>query len=98
MTGIIFQLLGNVGNVRLRERIYVQTDKHLYLAGEPVLMKFITTDQNQVPLALSKVAYAELTAESAAALQIMVELNNGIGTGRMLLPVDLPSGWGVKNV
>ena len=65
----------------LRERIYVQTDKHLYLAGEPILMKFVTTDSELIPLAFSRVAYAELVNDSVSLVQIMVELNNGVGTG-----------------
>ena len=77
----------------LRERIYVQTDKHLYLAGETILMKFLTTDPELIPLAFSKVAYAELVADSIARLQIKVKLTGGIGTGRILLPSDLPTGY-----
>jgi len=77
----------------LRERIYVQTDKHLYLAGEPILMKFLTTDPQHIPLAFSKVAYAELVNDSVARAQIKVELTDGIGTGRMVLPTDLPTGY-----
>ena len=76
----------------LRERIFVQTDKHLYLAGEPILMKFVTTDTELIPLAFSRVAYAELVNDSVSLVRIMVELNNGAGTGRMLLPADLPTG------
>ena len=77
----------------LRERIYVQTDKHLYLAGEPVLMKFFTTNPEQIPVVFSKIAYAELVSDSIALLQIKVELTGGTGAGRMLLPADLPSGY-----
>jgi len=78
---------------RLRERIYVQTDKHLYLAGEPVLMNFLTTDPEQIPLAFSKVAYIELVSDSIARVQTKVELTDGKGAGRMLLPTDLPTGY-----
>ena len=86
-------LFGNVGKDDLRERVYVQTDKHLYLAGEPVLMKLFTTDPKQIPLTFSKVAYVELVADSVARLQIKVELADGAGSGRMLLPADLPTGY-----
>jgi len=77
----------------LCERIYVQTDKHLYLAGEPVLMKFLTTNSKQIPLVFSKVAYAELVADSIARLQIKVSMTNGTGAGMMQLPADLPTGY-----
>ena len=81
------------GKVELRERIYVQTDKYLYLAGEPILMKLLTTDSEQIPLIFSKVAYVELIGDSVAQLQIKVELTDGAGSGLMLLPTDLPTGY-----
>ena len=77
----------------LYERIYVQTDKQLYLSGEPVLMKFVTTNTEQIPIAYSKIAYAELVSDTMALLQIKVELTGGAGAGRMLLPADLPTGY-----
>ena len=85
--------LGFVKASQLRERVYVQTDKHLYLAGEQVLMKLITTDSDLIPLTFSKIAYVELTNDTIARLQITVELTNGTGTGQMILPVDLPTGY-----
>ena len=86
-------LFGNFGKDELRERIYVQTDKHLYLAGEPILMKLLTTNTEQIPLVFSKVAYVELIGDSVARLQIKVELTDGTGSGRILLPADLPTGY-----
>ena len=77
----------------LRERIYVLTDKQLYLAGEPILMSFLTTDTEQIPLVFSKVAYVELVSDSVARAQTKIELIDGKGTGRMLLPTDLPTGY-----
>jgi len=90
---LIVIVLGFANASPLRERIYLQTDKHLYLAGEPVLMKFLTIDQDQIPIVFSKVAYAELVGNSIAQIQIKVELINGTGAGRMLLPADLPTGY-----
>ena len=87
------QLFGQYGRVELHERVYVQTDKQLYLAGEPVLMKLLTVDAERIPLVFSKVAYVELVDDSIARMQIKVELANGTGTGRMLLPTDLPTGY-----
>ena len=89
---IVLPVFGK-GTVELRERIYVQTDKHLYLAGESVLMKLLTTDAEQIPLVFSKIAYAELVDDTIARIQVKVELTNGTGTGQMLLPVDLPTGY-----
>ena len=77
----------------LRERIYMQTDKRLYLAGELVLIKVLTTDQNLIPLDFSKIAYVELVGDTIARLQIMIELTNGTGSGQMQLPAELPTGY-----
>ena len=87
----IFQLSGKVDE--FRERIYLQTDKQSYLAGEPVWMKLLTTDSEQIPVMFSKVAYVELLNDSVSHLQIKVELRNGTGEGFMQLPVDLPTGY-----
>ena len=87
------QFFGKTGDIELRERIYVQTDKQLYLAGEQIRMKLLTLDTEQISLVFSKVAYAELVGDSIARVQIKVALSDGIGEGRMLLPVDLPTGY-----
>ena len=84
---------GKADRSNLHERMYVQTDKSVYLAGEPVLMKLLTTDDENIPLVFSKVGYAELIRDSIAILQIKVELTNGTGSGQMVLPVNLPSGY-----
>ena len=93
LTVVVIQLFGNFEKDELRERLYAQTDKYLYLAGEPILMKLLTTNAEQIPLVFSKVAYVELIGDSVARLQIKVELSDGIGAGLMLLPVDLPTGF-----
>ena len=77
---------------QLCERIYVQTDKQLYLAGEPVLLKVLTTDNQQIPIVFSKIAYVELIGDSDVQAQIKVELTNGAGAGRIQLSADLPTG------
>jgi len=86
-------LSGNTGKDELRERIYVQTDKQMYLAGEQIRMKLLTTDTEQVPLVFSKIAYAELVDNSVARIQSMVELTNGTGEGQMQIPADMPTGY-----
>ena len=90
---LIFITLDFAKALQLRERVYVQTDKNLYLAGEPIQMKLLTTDSELIPLVFSKVAYVELVDDSLARLQIKIELTNGTGAGQMILPVDLPTGY-----
>ncbi|MDR0659960.1 MAG: hypothetical protein LBG19_03985 [Prevotellaceae bacterium] len=76
----------------LRERVYLQTDKQVYLAGELIWMKVLTTNQDGTPIDLSKVVYVELLDESNPVLQVKLEVANGIGSGWMMIPPTLASG------
>jgi len=93
LSGLACGNTATAGVSDLHERVYVQTDKQVYLAGEPVLMKLMTTDDKQIPLVFSKVGYVELVRDSLALLQIKVELTGGTGSGQMLLPTGLPTGY-----
>ena len=73
------------------ERVYMQTDKQLYLAGEIVYMKVLTVSYDKKPLSFSKIAYVELVNESISLVQIKIELSNGVGEGWMELPLNLPT-------
>ena len=90
---IASQHFGYAVKNELCERIYLQTDKQIYLAGESVRMKLLTIDSDLIPLVFSKVAYVELVDDSLSRYQIKVELINGIGEGLMLLPANLPTGY-----
>ncbi|MDR3141004.1 MAG: hypothetical protein LBU37_04685 [Tannerellaceae bacterium] len=76
----------------VRERMYLQTDQSLYLAGEWVWIKALTTDRTGKPVTLSKVGYVELIDESAPRIQIKIELKKGVGEGAFFLPATLPTG------
>ncbi|MDR1500213.1 MAG: hypothetical protein LBI58_04450 [Tannerellaceae bacterium] len=76
----------------LRERIYIQTDKPSYLAGETVWIKAITTDPQGRPLALSRVAYIELLDNTSPRMQIKIEMKDAIGEGSFIMPLTLPGG------
>lgn len=76
----------------LRERIYLQTDKQVYLYGELVWMKLITTDHNGVPVRFSKIGYVELLDASTSQVQAKIEIPDGVGGGSIVLPSVLPSG------
>ena len=77
----------------LAERIYLQTDKQLYLAGECIYFKIFTVTPEKKPLSFSKIAYVELLDNADARVQIKVELTRGVGDGWMELPLDLPTGY-----
>lgn len=77
----------------LRERIYLQTDKDNYMAGELVWTKLITTTPAGQPLSLSKIGYVELLDEKSTQVQLKIELANGVGNGNLVLPTTLPTGY-----
>ena len=78
----------------LCEKIYLQTDKSFYLAGEILWFKAYNVDAAwHTPSLLSKVAYIELISqESKAVLQGKISLLNGTGSGSFFIPLSLPSG------
>ncbi len=82
------------GTDMLQERIYLQTDKQVYLSGELVWLKLITTDTDGKPSFLSKIAYVELLDGSESRVQIKLDINNGVGEGGWIaLPAILPTGY-----
>lgn len=90
---IVIPLFGqSVEGEPLRERLYLQTDKPLYLAGEFLWLKIISTDTEGKPITLSKVGYVELLDEATSRIQAKIEIKSGVGEGSLLLPVDLPTG------
>jgi hypothetical protein len=78
----------------LHEKIFVHTDKSIYLAGELVWFKLYYTDgyQNN-PLNFSKISYVEIfSAAQQPVLQAKIMLNSGTGSGSFLIPPSLNSG------
>ena len=80
-------------NAQLSERIYLQTDKQCYFAGEMLWMKLYTTDTEGKLMDFSKIGYIELIRDSIPDIQIKVDIRNGTGTGWMELPALLPTGY-----
>jgi len=78
----------------LQEKMYVHTDKRLYMAGEILWFKTYLVDAlSHKPLALSKVAYIEvLDKENKPVAQAKIALNNGAGNGSFHFPLTLSSG------
>lgn len=84
-------IVANAAN-ELRERVYIQTDKQTYLAGELMWLKLYLTDAEGIPSSFSKIGYVELLDEAVAQVQIKIDLSEGIGTGWMELPATLATG------
>ncbi len=79
---------------RIREKIFVHTDKDSYLAGEICWYKlYVVEAGDHRPLDLSKVAYLEwLDKDNKAVLQAKIGLSDGRGDGSLYLPLALRSG------
>lgn len=91
---IIICLLGmNVMQAQdIKERIWVQTDKDFYLAGEKMGLKLYGTDTQGKALPFSRVAYVELLGDKDNAVRLKVELKDATGEALMQLPYTLASG------
>ena len=76
------------------ERVYVSTDRSVYLAGEQILCSLFCLDASgsPAPSDLSSVAYLELAAEGVSNVTAKISLLNGRGSGYILLPPTLPTG------
>jgi hypothetical protein len=76
------------------EKLFVHTDKEVYVNGELLWFKLYNVDAttNQ-PINLSKVAYVEiLDFKNNPVLQAKVALKSGSGNGSMFIPVTISSG------
>lgn len=86
-------LAGHLSAIGPRERVYAQTDKPVYLAGELLWTKLVVTDAEGLPTALSKVGYVELLDATTAQVQARVNLVEGVGEACLELPAMLPTGY-----
>lgn len=79
---------------RLKENIFVHTDKSAYLATEMLWLKVYCADgQDRAPMDISKVAYIDiLDAQNRPVKQIKIALDGGFGSGAIYLPASLTSG------
>jgi hypothetical protein len=81
-------------NQVLQEKIYVHTDKDVYLCGELLWFKIYNVDAGTIkPVNISKVAYVDVLDDAnSTVLQAKIELKNGAGNGSFFIPVTLKNG------
>lgn len=73
------------------ERVYVHTDREVYIAGETIFYKLVVSGQPQ-PAAAS-IAYLLIRNERSAAIaRICIKTNQGATSGSIILPDTLQSG------
>ncbi|MDL2255441.1 hypothetical protein LJC44_01715 [Parabacteroides sp. OttesenSCG-928-G06] len=89
----VFALLIASLQAETRERIYLQTDKQLYMAGELLWIKMYTTDKEGRLQDFSKIGYVELVADSLAENQVTIDIREGSGAGWMELSPMLSTGY-----
>ncbi|HLA58344.1 MAG TPA: hypothetical protein VK622_06270, partial [Puia sp.] len=80
--------------IESKEKIYLQTDKSLYISGEILWFKSYVVDASRNKFfSLSKVAYVEvLNRDSKPVIQGKILLRKGIGSGSFFIPLSLPTG------
>jgi hypothetical protein len=82
-----------MGQSRLRERVYVSTDREVYVAGDAVWMSAYCVDAASGSLsAFSKTAYVEVHSSEGMVRTAKIALEGGRGGARMTLPNTLPTG------
>lgn len=77
------------------ERVYVNTDRTCYVAGDDIYMSVFCFDaagpENSIST-LSSTVYVELQSSKATVQTTKVALSNGRGAGKMTIYPDLPTG------
>lgn len=78
----------------LQEKIFVHCDKLFYLPGEVIWFKLYVVDaSSHKTVDISKLAYVELINNNKkSVLQAKIALNNGDGSGSLMLPASILSG------
>ena len=81
------------GQERLRERVYVATDREVYVAGDAVWLSAWCLDTRSGQLStFSKTAYVEVHSPTGLVQTAKIALLGGRGAGRLTLPNTLPTG------
>ena len=90
---LMLPLFSLFGKDRIRERVYIATDKEVYVAGDAVWMSAWCVDASTGELSsFSKTAYVEIHSSAGMAFTGKISLDKGRGAGRLILPTTLPTG------
>ena len=78
---------------RLRERVYISTDRDVYVSGDRVWMSAFCVDASTGELSsFSRTAYLEVHGAGSVAVTARIALDGGRGAGLLTLPTTLPTG------
>ena len=94
---LLFSLLFSVqimyGQTRIRERVYISTDREVYVAGDAVWLSAFCVDASTGHLStFSKTAYVEVHSASGMVQTAKIALDGGRGGGKLMLPNTIPTG------
>lgn len=81
--------------LRAIERIYISTDRTLYLSGESIWLSLFCFDisgENVCFTDVSSVAYVELRNADSFVSGVKLRIEKGRGSGRMQIPTTVPTG------
>ena len=77
----------------LRERVYISTDRDVYVAGDAVWLSAWCVDASSSRLSsFSKTAYVEVHSPTGMVQTAKIALDGGRGAGRLILSNSLPTG------
>lgn len=74
------------------ERVFISTDREVYVAGDVVLCSLFCLDLQGNPSNASAVSYLELVSSEGTAAESKIGLLGGRGAGSFLIPVSTPTG------
>ncbi len=75
------------------ERVWVSTDKDVYLAGDMVWCSVFSVDPNSGKLSSeNSVAYVELSSDAGQLVSAKIALVGGRGSGAIQIPLSAPTG------
>ena len=90
---LLFPLLSVQAAGRIRERVYLSTDRNVYVAGDAVWLSAWCIDAATGRLsAFSKTAYVEVHSPTGMVQTAKIALTEGRGAGRLTLPSTLATG------
>lgn len=90
--GFVLVAFSLYGEERLRERVYISTDRDVYVAGDAVWMSAWCVDATGRLSDCSKIAYVEVHSATGMVQTSRIALSGGRGAGRLYLPTTLPTG------
>ena len=76
-----------------QEKVFVHTNKTVYLTGESMWFKCYVTDDNNRLSYLSKICYVELLGnDKRPVLQAKISIDSGTGNGSIIIPASIRTG------